>query len=149
VGEKAMLNEKIRITPDNTDWSEFLVTTSKYTPELEEKLRPLIDAETALNDLTRRIGENLEKQKTLAADEGRDRDNLTALKGNDAAKRFVEELNRAEDEIEAARKEQAGLEKDRDAARAHLEIVIAALSFDTDLSVVTQSSEYGDRAPRR
>jgi len=62
---------------------------------------------------------------------------------------FVEELNQAEDGIAAARKEQAELEKDRDAARAHLELVIAALSFDAYLSVVTQSTQYGDRAPRR
>jgi hypothetical protein len=148
VGEKAALSENIRINPDNNR-DEFLVTLSKYTPELEEKLRPLIDAETALSDLNRKAGEIEEKEKTLATDEARDRDNLTALKGNDAAKRFVEELNRTEDEIGAARKEQADLETQRGAARAHLELVIAGLSFDTELSVVTQSTQHGNRAPQR
>ena len=33
-----------------------------------------------------KLDENEQKQKTLADDESRDRDNLTALKGNDAAK---------------------------------------------------------------
>jgi hypothetical protein len=148
VGEKATLAEKIRIDPGD-DRSEFLITVSKLAPATEEKLRPLIDAETALSDLNRKLQAIAEKEKTLAADEARDRENLTALKGNDAAKRFVEELNRAEDEIEAARKEQAGVGKERDTARTHLEILIAQLSFDADLSVITQSTQYGDRAPRR
>jgi len=36
-----------------------------------------------------------------------DRENLTAFKGNDAAKRFVDELNRAEDALQNARKQSA------------------------------------------
>jgi hypothetical protein len=147
VGEKAALAEKVRIDPDD-DRSEYLISVSKMVPSLEEKLRPLIEAETALSDLNRKIQEIEVKEKALADDEARDRENLTALKGNDAAKRFVEELNRAEDEIEAARKEQAGLEKDRDTARAHLEISIARLSFDEDASVVIESNQSSNRAPR-
>jgi hypothetical protein len=148
VGEKAALAEKVRIDPGD-DRSEFLISVSKLVPSLEEKLRPLIEAETALSDLNRKIREIEAKEKTLADDEARDRENLTALKGNDAAKRFVEELNRAEDEIEAARKEQTGLEKERDTARAHLEISIARLSFDEDASVVIESNQSGNRAPRQ
>jgi hypothetical protein len=148
VGEKATLAEKIRIDPNN-DRSEFLIAVSKLVPSIEQKLRPLIDAETALNGLNRKVQEIQEQEKALAADEARDRDNLTALKGNDAAKRFVEELNRTEDAIQAARKERAGVEKDRDAARAHLNALIAQLAFDEDVSVVTESNQLGDRAPRR
>jgi len=140
VNEKVALSEKVRINP-NFFQSAILIEMSKFTPELEAKLRPLIDAETALSDLNGKIAEIGKKQTALAADEARDRDNLTALKGNDAAKRFVEELNQAEDAIAAGRKQQADLEQQRDAARAHLDTVIAALSFDTDLSVVTQSTQ--------
>jgi len=139
VSEKARLSERIQITPDNAR-AEFLVTVSKYTPELEQKLRPLLDAASALNDLNRRIGENDEKQKALAADEARDRDNLTALKGNDAARRFVDELNQAEDGLQAARKDRADLEAQQAAARANLEQIVVQLSFDTDLEVVTQGA---------
>ena len=60
---------------------------------------------------------------------------MTALKGNDAAKRFVEELNQAEDDLQAARREQADLEKQRDEAQEKLNGMIAKLSFDTDLDV--------------
>jgi hypothetical protein len=135
VGERATLAETVRIDP-NFDRSAFLISVSKLVPSLEEKLRPLIEAETALNGLNRKIQELQDREKTLSDDEARDRENLTALKGNDAGKRFVEELNRAEDAIQAARKERAGLEKDRDAARTRLESLIGQLSFDEDASVV-------------
>jgi hypothetical protein len=148
VSEKATLSETIRINP-NDDRSGFLVAISKFTPALEEKLRPLIDAETALSNLNRKIQESEQKEKTLADDEARARENLTALKGNDAGKRFVAELNQAEDDIAAARKDRAGLEKERDAARARVESIIAQLSFDTDLDVVTEGTQPGTKALRR
>jgi hypothetical protein len=115
---------------------DTLIVVGKYSPALAETLKPAIDAQTALADLNAKIDENSDKQKTLADDENRYRENLKALKDNTTAKRFVDELNQAEDAIEAARKEQADLEKQRDAAQAHLDILIYKLSFDTDLDVV-------------
>jgi len=141
VTERANLSETIRIGTPQFNNGEFLVTVSKYSPELEEKLRPAIDAEAALADLNRKLDENDTKQKTLADDETRDRDNLTALKGNDAARRFVEELNQAEDELQTARKDQGDLEKQHDAAQTQLDGIIAKLSFDTDLAVVTSATK--------
>ena len=55
-------------------------------------------------------------EETASADEARDRENLTALKGNDAAKRFVDELNKAEDLLQATRKQTADLEQQKKAA---------------------------------
>jgi hypothetical protein len=143
VGEKANLSASVDINPDQFQ-QEYLVNVCKYTPDLEQKLRPLIDAEVALSNLKSQIAENEQKEKSVAADEARARENLTALKGNEAAKRFVEELNRAEDEIQAARKDHAALVQQRDSARTHLDAEIAKLSFDTDLSVVTLSTRTGN-----
>ena len=137
VTERTPLFETVRIDPGE-DRTEFLAAISKYTPALEEKLRPLIDAETSLNDLNQKIDQAEQNEKTLSDDEARARDNITALKGNEAAKRFVDELNHTEDRIQAARKDRADLEKQRDAARANVESLIAKLSFDTDLDVKVQ-----------
>jgi len=142
VGEKSNLAARVEINA-NQFQHEYLVNVSKYTPDLEAKLRPLIDAELGLENLNFQINENEQKEKTLAADEGRARENVTALKGNEAAKRFVEELNRAEDEIQATRKEHVSLVTQRDAAHARLNAEIARVSFETDLSVVTQSTRTG------
>jgi hypothetical protein len=132
VRERALLSETVRINPDE-DRTAFLIAVGKTTPSVEEKLRPLIDAETALSGLNAKIEESEEKEKTLAADEARDRENLTALKGNDAAKRFVEELNRAEDQLQATRKLTADLEQQKNAAVEKLNTLIAGLSFDWDV----------------
>jgi hypothetical protein len=132
VRERALLSETVRIDPDE-DRSEFLIAVGKITPSVAEKLRPLIDAETALSGLNSKIEELERKEKTLAADEDRARANLTALKGNDAAKRFVEELNSAEDQLQAARKQVADLEQQKNTATEKLNALIAALSFDWDV----------------
>ncbi len=133
VGERALLSEKVVIDPSQ-DRSGLLVSVTKAAPGLEEKLRPLIDAETALSGLNSRIQEIEQKEETLTADEARARENLTALKGNDAAKRFVEELNRAEDELQAARKQAADLNQQKQSAVEKLNALIAGLSFDWDVT---------------
>jgi hypothetical protein len=143
VAQRSTIYSQVEINPDN-DQTEVLVRTAKYTPELEEKLRPLVDAETALSDVNTKLAKLTQDQKTLTDDEARDRENLTALKGNDAAKRFVDELNRAEDALAEARKNQVDLEKQRDTARAHLDALIAATSFDADLDTVLPWNQDGD-----
>src|ERR1039458_9686940 len=132
VRERALLAETVRIDPEE-DRTAFLIAVGKITPSVEEKLRPLIDAETALSGLNAKIEEIEQKEKTLSADEARDRENLTALKGNDAAKRFVEELNSAEDQLQAARKQVADLEQQKNAAVEKLNSLIVGLSFDWDV----------------
>jgi hypothetical protein len=132
VRERALLSETVRIDPEE-DRTAFLIAVGKITPSVAEKLRPLIDAETALSGLNAKIEEIERKEKMLSADEDRARANLTALKGNDAAKRFVEELNSAEDQLQAARKQVADLEQQKNAAVEKLNALIAGLSFDWDV----------------
>ena len=132
IRERALLSQEIRINPGD-DRTAYLISVVKLVPSVEEKLRPLIDAETALSALNAKIEEIEQKEKTLSADEARDRENLTALKGNDAAKRFVEELNSAEDQLQIARKQAADLEQQKNAAVEKLNALIAGLSFDWDV----------------
>ncbi len=72
-------------------------------------------------------------QSLTVLDEGGGRENLTALKGNDAAKRFVDELNRAEDQLQATRKQTAGLQQQKQAAVEKLNELISQVSFDWDV----------------
>jgi len=113
--------------------STYLLDLVKRAPDALEKLKPLMDAWTALADLERRIGASKKAEQDAAADEARDRENLTALKGNDAAKRFVDELNRAEDLLQATRKQTAELEQQKKAATEKLNERIAQVSFDWDV----------------
>jgi predicted nucleic acid-binding Zn-ribbon protein len=110
-----------------------LLDLVKRVPDALDKLKPVIDAQTALADLGRRIDEFKQAEQTASADEARDRENLAALKGNDAAKRFVDELNRAEDQLQTARKQTADLEQQKKAAVDKLNQLVAAVSFDWDV----------------
>jgi len=113
--------------------SVYLLDLVKRVPDALDKLKPVIDAEAALADLDRRIKESKATEQAASADEARDRENLTALKGNDAAKRFVDELNRAEDQLQATRKQTADLEQQKKAAVEKLNGLIAQISFDWDV----------------
>jgi hypothetical protein len=118
----------------NADYNQtvYLLDLVKRAPDAVDKLKPVIDAQTALADLDRRIAESKKAEADATADEARDRDNLTALKGNDAAKRFVDELNRAEDQLQATKKQTADLEQQKQAAVEKLNELISQISFDWD-----------------
>jgi methyl-accepting chemotaxis protein len=94
----------------------------------------VIDAGNAVGLLEFKIAEAQKTEETATADEARDRDNLTALKGNDAAKRFVDELNRAEDQLQSTRKQIADLEQQRQTALDKLNAVISSISFDWNVT---------------
>jgi len=115
---------------DQVDQTDYLLELVKRVPDALDKLKPVIDAQTALAELDRRIEESKKTEETAAADEARDRENLTALKGNDAAKRFVDELNRAEDQLQATRKQSAELEAQKKAAVERLNALIAGISWE-------------------
>ncbi len=113
--------------------SEYLLNLVKRAPDALDNLKPVIDAQTALADLDRRMDESKKVEKDAAGDEARCRENLTALKGNDAAKRFVDELNSAEDRLQTARKKTADLEEQKKTAQEKLDALISQVSFDWDV----------------
>jgi hypothetical protein len=129
----------------NTNYSEYLLTLCKQVPEALDKLKPVIDAEVALADLERRIQESKQTEEAASADEARDRENLTALKGNDAAKRFVDELNRAEDLLQSTRKQTASLEQQKKATIDKLNEMIGQISFDWDVKAGNRDQGTGIR----
>ena len=117
----------------NPRQEDFLLQLVKDAPDAQAQIQPVIDAGNAVGLLELKIAEAQKTAETAAADEARDRDNLTALKGNDAAKRFVDELNRAEDQLQATRKQIADLEQQKQAALDKLNALIASISFDWDV----------------
>ena len=115
--------------------SAYLIELVKRVPDAESQLRPIIDAQAKLADLEQAIAESKQQEQTAAADEARCRENLTALKGNEAARRFVDELNHAEDLLQSTRKHTADLELQRNAAVEALRKEINSLNYDWDEKV--------------
>ena len=131
VRERGPEHTAVHLNGDDTE-TVYLLDLVKRVPDAQEKLEPVITAQIKVADLDHRINESKKIEETAAADETRDRDNLTALKGNDAAKRFVDELNRSEDLLQATRKQTADLEQQKKEAVDKLNELIAGLSFDWD-----------------
>jgi hypothetical protein len=119
---------------DGSDQTNYLLELVKRVPGALDKLKPVIDAQGALTELDQHINDSRTEEQTASNDEARDRDNLTALKGSDAAKRFVDELNHAEDKLQAARKHTADLEEQKKAAEEKLNEMISGISFDWDVT---------------
>jgi hypothetical protein len=118
----------------NQNTNAYLIDLVKRVPDAEVELKPIIDAQARLADLDQAIADAKKQEETTAADEARDRDNLTALKGNDAARRFVDELNHAEDTLQSTRKHTADLEQQKAAAVENLRAQINALNYDWDVT---------------
>ncbi len=132
VREHGPEHQTVQLNPGQ-DETTYLLDLVKRVPGALDKLKPVIDAETALADLDHRSDQSKQNEETASADEARDRDNLTALKGNDAAKRFVDELNKAEDTLQTTRKQTADLEQQKQAAVDKLNELISELRFDWDV----------------
>jgi hypothetical protein len=113
----------------------YLLDLVKRVPDAESQLKQIIDAQGKLADLDTAIADSKQQEQTAAADEARCRENLTALKGNDAARRFVDELNHAEDQLQSTRKHTADLEQQKTTAVENLRAQINALNYDWDATI--------------
>jgi hypothetical protein len=113
----------------------YLLDLVKRVPDAESQLKQIIDAQGKLADLDTAIADSKQQEQTAAADEARCRENLTALKGNDAARRFVDELNHAEDQLQSTRKHTADLEQQKTTAVENLRTQINALNYDWDATI--------------
>ncbi len=134
VRERGPEYTSVSIDP-NQNTNAYLIDLVKRVPDAEAQLKPIIDAQAKLADLDQAISDSKKQEETAAADEARDRENLTALKGNEAAHRFVDELNHAEDLLQSTRKHTADLEQQKAAAVENLRAQINALNYDWDATV--------------
>jgi hypothetical protein len=120
----------------NQNTNAYLIDLVKRVPDAESQLRPVINAQAKLADLEQAIADAKKLEETAAADEARDRENLAALKGNEAARRFVDELNHAEDQLQSTRKQTIDLEQQKAASVDNLRAQINALNYDWDAKEV-------------
>jgi len=132
VRERGPVSTTVALNPYYNQ-SVYLLDLIKRVPDAVDKLKPVLDAYAAMAELDRRIAESKAVESTASADEARDRENLTALKGNDAARRFVDELNRAEDLLQSTRKQTADLEQQKKTAVEKLNELISQIGFDWDV----------------
>jgi len=135
VSERGPEYTRVEIDPSQNT-NAYLLELVKRVPDAEAQLKPVLDAQSKLADLDQAIAESKQQEQTAAADEARCRENLTALKGNEAARRFVDELNHAEDLLQSTRKHTADVEQQRNTAVENLRKEINTLNYDWDAKIV-------------
>jgi hypothetical protein len=125
---------------ENSNQVESLQKLVDEAPAVATQLNPIIEAQKSIDAMTTSLEELKQKNAALTADEARARENLTALKGNDAARRFVDELNRTEDELEATRKASADLAEKKKAAVEALRQTL--LTFEINWAVQDSAASH-------
>jgi hypothetical protein len=134
VGERHLESVSYRIVEDSQVNIDLLVRTVGNDTTLLAKLQPVITQRQALADVEEKKKTLDKRVEAIKADEQRSRDNITALKGDSsAARRFIDQLNRSEDEIDAARKEQTALDAQLSIEYQKLADMVSALDLDSDV----------------
>lgn len=116
----------------NDSQINFLLSQTNHNPAFEAALKPILDARRKVADAEARVNETNTKLTAIRSDEDRQRANITALAGADksARERFVNDLNKTEDAINAAQAELAQREKILADAKEDLSQKIEAFSID-------------------
>ena len=137
VSERGTLSTTYSIEQNSDAGSSLLVSISGENSVVADALRPVLDAKRKLDEIEQKLKSNEADIEQLSADEKRVRENIAALKGNganDAMRRFVEQLNRDEDQLQAARKQADELTRERDAARDALANQLTNLNLDMNVA---------------
>jgi hypothetical protein len=134
VGERHLESVSYHIVEDSQVNVDVLVRTVGNDSALLSRLQPVITQRQTLADVEEKKKAVDKRIETIKADEQRSRDNITALKGDSsAARRFIDQLNRSEDEIDAARKEQDALDAHIGIEYQKLADMASALEFDSEV----------------
>jgi hypothetical protein len=115
---------------EDTDQVNSLPALAEEVPAIQDKLKPIYVAQQQINEMKAQVHDLEQKTASVTGDEARARENLTALKGNDAAKRFVDELNQAEDNLRSTRREMAALAVQEKAAVDSLRQTLLTIDID-------------------
>ena len=145
VGVKAHATEKLEVRergPEfttvsidpNQNTNAYLIELVKRVPDAEANSSPSSTHKPGWPTSTRRSPTPKSRKKPPPPTKSRDRENLTAFKGNDAARRFVDELNHAEDTLQSTRKHTADLEQQKATAVENFRAQINALNYDWDVT---------------
>jgi hypothetical protein len=112
---------------------QFLLNTTDHNPALAAALQPVLDARRKVADAQTAVDQTKARLDSLRSDEDRQRANVVALKDADktARDRFVNELNKTEDAINAAQTDLATRTTALDAAKADLANAIDNFNIDT------------------
>lgn len=101
VGEFGPDETRVQLN-NGDDQQQYLLSLIERVPDARQQLEPLLAVMRTLAEIDGQMSDQQQIVDAATQEEERDRENLTALKGSDASRRFADALSHAEDRLQAA-----------------------------------------------
>jgi hypothetical protein len=123
------------LTSTNDSQLTFILNETNHNPTLVAALQPILDARRKVADAQTAVNQTNQRINSLRSDEDRQRSNITALASSEKSskQRFVDDLNRTEDQLKTAQTELATRTSALEAAQSDLANRIESFQIDTTL----------------
>lgn len=134
VEEYRPLATRVELSDVSDDQIHLLTEQKRMTPALQQAIRRVLDQKGVIDALDAQIRSRQQEDKSIAADQGRIRENMKALKGSleerALLQRYTHQLDVQEDRLGTLRSQTADLAAKRQQAADQLDKILAEISLD-------------------
>jgi predicted nucleic acid-binding Zn-ribbon protein len=134
VEEYHPLVTQVSLTNLSSDFIAVLTEQKRVTPAMEQAFKRVLDQKTVIAGIDEQLKARQNEEQSIAADQGRIRENMKALKGSPEEKallqRYTHQLDQQEDRLTALRSQIADLTARRQQASEQLDKILSEISLD-------------------
>jgi hypothetical protein len=125
---------QVVLTNLDSDLIAVLTEQKRVTPAMEQAFKRVLDQKTVIAGIDEQLKARQNEEQSIAADQGRIRENMKALKGSPEEKallqRYTHQLDEQEDRLGALRSQIADLTAKRQQASEQLDKILSEISLD-------------------
>ena len=134
VEEYHPLGTRVDLSDVSDDEVKLLTEQNRMTPALQQAIKRVLDQKAVIDGLDNEIKTRQKEETSIAADQGRIRENMKALKGSVEEKalvqRYTHQLDTQEDRLSALRGQVAELETKSQREKDQLDKIISEIALD-------------------
>ena len=134
VEEYKPLSTRVELSDVSDQEITLLTGQNRMTPALHQAIKRVLDQKGVIDGLDEQIKTRKNEEQSIAADQGRIRENMMALKGSPEEKallqRYTGQLNQQEDRLAALRSQLADLTARRQQASDQLDKILGEIALD-------------------
>jgi len=125
---------QVVLTNLDSDLIAVLTEQKRVTPAMEQAFKRVLDQKSVIAGIDEQLKARQNEEQSIAADQGRIRENMKALKGSPEEKallqRYTHQLDEQEDRLTALRSQIADLTAKRQQASEQLDKILSEISLD-------------------
>jgi hypothetical protein len=134
VEEYQPMTSRVELTDLPGGFIGVLTEQKRLTPAIEQAIKRVLDQKAVIAGFNEQIKTRQQEENAIAADQGRIRENMKALKGSPEEKallqRYTGQLNQQEDRLAALRSQTADLMAKRQQAADQLDKILGEIALD-------------------